>query len=109
MAHWTKRMTVKGEPRWDVEWRTHEGKVQTKTFVTKRHADDFITRLLHDRLTGFSIDPDGGKLTVRELSDRWLGSNPGKRSNTIGRDRSALRKHILPAIGERELRTIQTD
>ncbi len=107
MAHWTKRMTVKGEPRWDVEWRTHEGKVQTKTFVTRRHADDFITRLNHDRLTGFSIDPDGGKLTVRELSDRWLGSNPGKRSNTIGRDRSALRKHILPAIGERELRTIQ--
>ena len=107
MAHIDKRKLINGEARWDVEWRNAQGKATSLTFKKKRDAENFITKLDHDRLTGFTVDPDGGKMLVSELAERWLRSDPGKRANTIGRDRSALKAHILPAIGNRQLRGIR--
>lgn len=107
MAHITKRTTKAGEPRYDVEWRSPDGKPRCKTFTRRKDADAHRTKVEHDRLTGFDVDPAGGRLTVANLSERWLGSNPGKRESTIGRDLAALRAHILPAIGTYQLRAIR--
>src|SRR5664280_1587693 len=106
MAMIKRRTLVNGDVRYDVRQRQSDGKVRNQTFRRKKDAEDFVTKLDHDRLTGYSVDPAGAKLTVGELSERWLQSNPGKRGNTIGRDRSALNFHILPAIGKHQLRSV---
>jgi len=106
MAQIKKRTLVNGDARYDVRWRTPDHKVHNQTFHRKREADNFVTKLSHDRMTGYSVDPAGGRKTVTDLTEQWLQSNPGKRANTIGRDRSALNAHILPAIGAHQLRSV---
>jgi len=107
MALIKKRTLVNGESRYDVRWRGPDQRVHNQTLRRKKDADDLVTKLNHERLSGYSVDPNGGKLTVAELAERWLRSNPGKRDNTIGRDRSALNAHILPAIGKHQLRSLR--
>jgi integrase len=106
MTQIKKRTVANGDARYDVRWRTPDQKVRNQTFSRKRDADDFVTKLNHDRMTGYSVDPAGGRKTVAALAEQWLQSNPGKRANTIGRDRSALNAHILPALGAHQLRTV---
>jgi len=94
---------------YDVRTRINR-RVVTKTFTRRKDADAYATTIENDRLTGYVVDPAGGRVTVRDLAERWITSDPRKRANTIGRDRSALRVHIVPAIGDRQLRSIsQTD
>jgi integrase len=109
MAQITKRTTSSGQSRYDVRTRIN-GRVVTKTFTRRKDADNYATTIENDRLTGYAVDPAGGRVTVRELTERWISSDPRKRANTVGRDRSALRVHILPAIGDRQLQSLrQTD
>jgi integrase len=49
------------------------------------------------------LDPRGSKITVRELGQEWLDSNPAKRDSTWARDESALRVHIYPELGDRTI------
>jgi hypothetical protein len=46
--------------------------------------------------------PEAGRLTVNELAERCLASNPLKRVSSVERDRSILRG-ILPVIGGKRL------
>lgn len=49
---------------------------------------------------GSWIDPSAGQLTFGELADRWLRSNPAKRSSTWARDDAILRNHLRPVLGK---------
>ena len=106
MAHIVKRSTSAGEARYDVAVRIG-GKEKSKTFDRLRDAKAYANTVEAERLSGYLVDPAGGRMTVEALSERWLASNPGKRANTVGRDRSALRAHIIPAIGGRQLRSLR--
>jgi integrase len=106
MAHITKRKTAVGEARYDVRVRIG-GKERSKTFERLRDAKAYGNTIEAERLSGYLVDPAGGRMTLEALSERWLVSNPGKRANTVGRDRSALRAHIVPAIGNRQLRSLR--
>lgn len=83
------------------------GRVVTETFRTRKDADNHIIKISHEHLTGYSIDPAGGRLTFEELSKWWIASNPGKRKSTTGRDQSALDAQMLPVLGQKQLRAIR--
>jgi len=84
-----------------------DGRLVTETYDRKRDAEKRRTAVETAQDTGYAVDPAGGRLTVDALAGKWLASDPGKRSGTVGRDRSALRRHISPAIGTRQIASIR--
>jgi integrase len=91
--------------KYDLRYKV-DGRLVTETFDTKKDAEKRQTEVEAAQDTGYAIDPAGGRITVDQLADRWLASDPGKRGSTVGRDRSALHAHISPAIGSRQLDSI---
>ena len=91
---------------YDVRYMVND-RLASETFDTKREAEARATEVESAQDRGFAVDPANGRMTVDELAEKWLASDPGKRGSTVGRDRSALRAHISPAIGNRQLCTIR--
>ncbi|MGP0109407.1 MAG: tyrosine-type recombinase/integrase [Acidimicrobiales bacterium] len=96
------------QTKYDVRYKVN-GRLASETFDTKREAEARATEVESAQDRGYAVDPAGGRMTVDELAEKWLASDPGKRGSTVGRDRSALRAHISPAIGKRQLCTIRQD
>jgi integrase len=91
---------------YDVRYKVND-RLASESFDTKREAEARVTEAESAQDRGYAVDPAGGRITVDELAERWLASDPGKRGSTVGRDRSALRVHISPAIGARPLAAIR--
>ena len=76
------------------------------TFRTKREADAYLASVRSDVDRGSWIDPDAGKVTFGEYSTRWLAERPQLRPRTRELYEGDLRLHILPVLGDAELREI---
>jgi integrase len=99
------RTTRTGERRYDARVRTPDGRVLTRTFRRKKDAEAWESQQLADRARGTWLDPRRSAMTVAEWATSWL-SRPGKRATTRATDGSALRTHILPALGARKLGSV---
>ena len=88
------------QARYRVDAATH---VAPSTFRTKRDADVFLARVRTDIERGVWVDPEAGKVTVREFATRWLRERPNLRPRTVELYEGELRLHILPALGDLEL------
>lgn len=70
----------------------------SKTFKTKREADQFLTERQRERDTGMALDPT--RLTATEMITRWLDTRSGEiRATSEATYRGWLRKHLDPALG----------
>ncbi len=67
-------------------------------FASKADADAYLAKQRTDIHEGTWISPQAGRLTVKELGDEWLASDPSKRSSTRSRDESILRLGIYPTL-----------
>ena len=56
MASVNRRTTTRGS-RYDVRYRTPDGKVRTKTFATRKEADRFANTVEADKHRGAFVDP----------------------------------------------------
>lgn len=97
-----KRETTRGT-RYDVRLRTVDGKTYNRTFRTKDEAKAYERAELTSRDRGDWIDPTQRTRTFAAVADEWLTANPAKRGSTLGRDRSALARHLLPALGDKRM------
>jgi integrase len=75
------------------------GRVVTRTFKRRKDADAYASTIEADKLRGVVMDPRRSTMTVAELAESWLASNPSKRADTRATDEYHLRAHILPPIG----------
>lgn len=73
------------------------------TFASKGDATRFLARAQTDLDRGNWRDPRVGNVTFDEWVMQWLDSNPAERSTTLARDRTVLRTHFLPDLGNRQL------
>lgn len=96
------RSTKKGKV-YDVRLRGPDGREVSRTFRTRREADQFQATQVTARARGAWVDPRGGSVTFRKVAEEWLECNPAKRASTRARDYSALRTHVLPAVGDRRI------
>jgi integrase len=87
-------------------WHNGRRHVAPATYRTKSDAGAFLSAVESDIRRGVWIDPFAGRLRVRELAEEWIASNPGKRESTSAREESALRLHVLPAIGEQRIERV---
>jgi integrase len=52
------------------------------------------------------LDPRYADMSFDELARRWLESNPAKKPGSLATDRSNLRAHIVPTLGNRRIGSI---
>jgi integrase len=83
-----------GKRVYDVRLRDPDGKVYNRTFARKRDAESFEASERTDRRRGAWIDPRHAELTVGEVAEHWLASNPSKRPNTMATDESIVATHL---------------
>jgi len=103
---------ARGVNTWRLRYRIN-GRRHTKTVQgTKAQAQKALRDLLHTADTGNHVAAD--KMTLGQWIEHWLSIGcPGKRRNAIGaraRERYAqlLRCHVVPALGDRPLQSLQS-
>lgn len=81
MASIKARETKRG-PRYDVRYRTPDGRVRTETFTTEKLARARANIVEADKYRGTFVDPHAGRATFREYAGEWLAHRPGLRPRT---------------------------
>jgi integrase len=76
------------------------------TFATRRAADAFLAeaRVAVDR--GAWVDPNAGRVTLEEYATRWLDERQTLRPRTRELYEGLLRLHVLPGLGDEQLRQL---
>lgn len=90
--------------RWRAMWRDHEGRQRSKIFDRKADARRFLTNVEADLARGAYVDPTD-RTTVAQYIDTWLPAQVW-RPSTRQLAESHLRRHILPELGARQLRSL---
>jgi integrase len=92
--------------RWRARYLDPDGRQRSRTFARKVEAERFLATVETDKLRGAYIDPDAGRVTLREYGDEWLA---GRTFDESTREvvRSRLRVHVYPHMGDRELAAIR--
>lgn len=106
MAEIVKRTTRRGELRYDARvWV--DGRGVMKTFARRKDAEAWAAEAEVRRYSGVLVEPAGGRISVAQLAELWLESNPAKRESTVARDRVAIDVHIVPAVGGRRIGSLR--
>jgi integrase len=95
--------------RYKVWWRLDDASQGSQTFATRDAARDYRNDLLARLARGAWVDPRVGKQTfqtwAREWWDGW-SADPDHSPRTLQAAEARLRLHLLPALGQRQLRAI---
>lgn len=92
--------------RWRVRYTDPQGAPKTQSFTLKTEAERFDANTRADVNRGTYIDVNAGKVTFGEFAEEW-------RANQVHADTTALhidnhfRNHVLPVLGQRELRVVR--
>ena len=102
----TGRPADDGSPRYVVNYRDPEGRQRRKTFRRKAEAVAFRNTVEADKLRGTYLDVDAGRISFRAYAAEWLASRTFS-PLTYEATELRLRLHVLPVIGNLELRQIK--
>ena len=81
-------------------------RVWSSSFRTRREAHDALVAELSRRRQGIVLEPE--RLTLAEYVDRWLAHMRATReASTCQRYEELLRFHVLPTLGNRQLKALQ--
>lgn len=105
---WTKRvMTKAGERRFKVYFYDPAGIQRSKTFIKSEDARRFERTVEVRKDEGNYIDPNLGKITVAQLSERFMTTAGAQlRPASLALYEMQLRRYILPKLGHRRLSSI---
>jgi integrase len=101
------RKTASG--RYKVWWRLDDGSQGSQTFSTRDRARDFKHDLLARVARGTWVDPRLGKQTFETWAQEWWdawSADPDHSPRTLQAAEARLRLHLLPRLGQRQLRAI---
>jgi integrase len=78
-----------------------DGRVRTgdDTYASKTLADRALVLIEGQLARGEWVDPERGKVLLRDYADRWITQRPNLRSRTVELYRSLLANHIVPFLG----------
>ncbi|MDP9865582.1 MULTISPECIES: tyrosine-type recombinase/integrase [Streptosporangium] len=98
--------------RWQVRWRDESGAQRKRNFPKKAGKDPntcaeaFDAQITSDLNRGTYVDPNAGKITVKEYGDQWLAAQTFDRSS-YELVEIRLRLHVYPTLGKKELRELR--
>ncbi len=85
--------------KWQARYRAPDGRERSKRFDRKIDAENWINVQKADIARGLWVDPVGGKVTLGEYANEWLGGRTNLRPTTRGKYRGLLDLHIIPSLG----------
>lgn len=91
---------------WQARYRDPMGRERARNFARRIDAERFLNVVETDKLRGQWVDPEAGKVTVAEFSERWYASTVSLKPKTRGCYRSLLDSRILPYLGHLQLRQV---
>ena len=102
----TKRTTKGGEVRWDAVWDEPSAdgnrKQRKKTFRTKKEAERFRTKTMHELHSGAYIQPS--TTTVADYLEEWVkGRRNELEASSFLRYQGIVRGRLIPGLGQVEL------
>lgn len=92
--------------RYRVRYRDPAGASRNKSFDRKADADRFAATVEADKARGVFVDPNAGRITLREYGDAWLAMQTFDASTREAVE-SRLRVHVYPVLGGRALHAIK--
>lgn len=98
-----KRASGRWQATYWHEGASHQG---PGTFGTKGEGQSWLSTVETDILRGFWIDPRASRQTLKAYADTWLASRADLRPTTAGKYEYLLRRHILPALGNKSLSSL---
>jgi integrase len=96
-----------GRTVYDVKLRDPNGKHYTRTFETKKAALDFEAAQRVDQARGLWSEISLGRMSFADLAENWLASSAHKRPGTVARDRTVVKLHLVPVLGNRQIGSIR--
>ena len=94
--------------RWQARYFDASGRRHQRTFPSRGDAGRFLAGVRADLDRGGWIDPRAGQVQLREYSRVWLKNRRVRghplAPRTVERYGGVLRRHILPVLGDTELR-----
>ena len=87
-------------------WRDPAGRHREKRFATRRQATDHLALVAADIRRGDYLDPDRGTMLLREVAAEWQSVQVTQRPSTLDGYDAALRVHVLPFLGDRQVCSI---
>ena len=82
-----------------VRYRGPDRKPRSKTFKRKADAESFLRTVEADVMRGTWVDPNAGKILLRDWGTQWWDTTVNLRPSTRARDNATYRNHIEPAFG----------
>ena len=82
-----------------VRYRGPDRKPRSKTFKRKADAESFLRTVEADVMRGTWVDPNAGKILLRDWGNEWWETTVNLRPSTRARDNATYRNHIAPAFG----------
>jgi integrase len=98
-----RRVTSRGEARYEVRFRGADGKERSRTFRVKKEAERYERSQQSALDRGIWVDPRSGRTRLREWANEWQRTVVHLRPKTRRIYDGNLRNHILPVLGDREL------
>lgn len=90
---------------YQVDLRDASGRRSRRTFRTQKAADKYERDMIDQREQG--VTPERGNGTLRDFIPEWEAAHyPGIRMNTVRGYRGAIRRNILPELGDVKLRKL---
>lgn len=80
-----------------------------QTFERLKEAERWLTLAEAQIVRGEWIDPDRGKVKLRDYANRWIEQRPRLRPRTKALYRQLFRSHIDPVLGQMQLSRITTE
>lgn len=96
--------------RWQARYRDPNGRLQTRMFATKGDATRFLAGVRADIDRGEWFDPNAGRQLLSDYAPGWIKTRRVRgrplAPRTVELYEWLLGKHILPRIGDRQLRQL---
>jgi integrase len=93
--------------RWRARYRDPSGRERARHFDRRVDGERWLTTVQAEVLRGEWVDPAAGRITLREFAGGWMQTQPWRYS-TRDRVESLLRRHVLPAFGDRPLSSLRS-
>lgn len=90
-------------------FQPHGARMVSKSFATKRRAEEWLKTQQVDRNRGEWSDPRAGRMLFSEQAERWMSSRRQNRRTTAARDETLMRIAILYHLGDKPLTAINTE
>lgn len=96
--------------RYQARYLGPDGRIRKapQTFARKAEAEKYLTLIEAQMVRGEWIDPERGKIRLKDYADRWITERPNLRPRTVHLYRWTLGRHITPHLGDMPVNRLDT-